>query len=87
MSANAPRLRLSSLAVSCMYAGCKHCLPTIEKLSQVRCRNKKRRTKSSFVVCVRQNLVFQAIFGSVSDDKYFFAIVMKSVVDDKHWLL
>ena len=37
--------------------------------------------------CVRQNLVFRAIFGSVSDDKYFFAIVMKSVVDDKHWLL
>lgn len=23
-------------------------------------------------VCVRQNLVFRAIFGSVSDDKYFF---------------
>lgn len=24
-----------------------------------------------FVVCVRQNLVFRAIFESVSDDKYF----------------
>ena len=48
---------------------------------------KKRRTKSSFVACVRQNLVFRAIFESVLDDKYFFAIVMKSVVDDKHWLL
>jgi len=25
----------------------------------------------SFFVCVRQNLVFRAVFGSVSDDKYF----------------
>lgn len=40
-----------------------------------------------FCACVRQNLVFRAIFESVLNDKYFFAIVMKSVVDDKHWLL
>ena len=29
ISANATRLRLSLLAVSCTCAGCKHCLPTI----------------------------------------------------------
>lgn len=41
----------------------------------------------AFFMSLGQNLVFKALFGSVSDDKYFFAIVMKSVVDDKHWLL
>lgn len=30
---------------------------------------------------------FYGNFRELSDDKYFFAIVMKSVVDDKHWLL
>lgn len=47
----------------------------------------KARFVSWLVARLRQNLDFRAIFESVSDDKYFFAIVMKSVVDDKHWLL
>ena len=46
MSANALRLRLSSLAVSCTRAGCKRSLPTMQSaLSQVRHRSiKKKRT-------------------------------------------
>ena len=32
---------------------------------------KRRETSRLFFVCVRQNLVFRAIFESVSDDKYF----------------
>lgn len=27
--------------------------------------------------CVLQNLVFKALFGSVSDDKYFFLMIIK----------
>ena len=30
-----------------------------------------------FFTCVRQNLVFKALFGSVSVDKYFLAVIFK----------
>ena len=36
--------------VSCTSAGCKHCLPTTEKLSQVRCRNKKKDERSRLLL-------------------------------------
>ena len=31
----------------------------------------------SFIACVLQNLVFEAIFDNVSDDKYFFLMIIK----------
>ena len=35
-------------------------------------KNKKALAeKQALFLCIRQNLVFRAIFGSVSDDKYF----------------
>ena len=43
----------------------------------------KRKTQSNLMsstgsnVCVRLNLVFGAIFESVSDDKYFLAVIFK----------
>ena len=42
--------------VSCTCAGCKHRLPTIEKLSQVRCRNKKKTNEVVFFWCGQQDL-------------------------------
>lgn len=42
--------------VSCTSAGCKHCLPTNEKLSQVRCRNKKKTNEVVFCcVCTTKS--------------------------------
>lgn len=41
--------------VSCTSAGCKHCLPTIKKLSQVRCRNKKKANEVVFCWCAESN--------------------------------
>ena len=46
MFANALRLRLSSLAVSCTSAGCKRSLPTMQiALSQVRCQGKEKKNE------------------------------------------
>ena len=46
MSANALRLRLSSLAVSCTSAGCKRSLPTMRlALSQVCCQDKEKKNE------------------------------------------
>ena len=42
---------------------------------------------SLLIACVRQNLVFRAIFESVSDDKYFLAAIFKGLLDDKYFFL
>ena len=40
-----------------------------------------------FFICVSlgQNLVFKALFGSVSDDKYFLSVIFKGLLDDKYF--
>lgn len=38
-------------------------------------------------VSLGQNLVFRAVFGSVSDDKYFLAVIFKGVLDNNYFLL
>ena len=42
---------------------------------------------SDLHACVRQNLVFKALFGSVSDDKYFLAVIFKGLLGDKYFFL
>lgn len=36
-----------------------------------------------FDVSLGQNLVFKALFGGVSDDKYFLAVIFKGLSNDK----
>ena len=68
---------LQSVAPATQRAGANKCSTVCRQnvvLFQVRCRMKKDNPFGlSFFACVLQNLVFEAIFDSVSDDKYFWA--------------
>lgn len=44
-------------------------------IKSIKKRSIRKSLQTTTLVCVRQNLVFKAVFESVSDDKYFIAIL------------
>ena len=65
---------------------CRQCTALSQVLSQT--KDMKKRTEIIRFVfvcfaCVRQNLVFEPIFDSVSDDKYFF---IGDILQNRRWL-
>ena len=71
------------------------CVPEYDILSVNICLNTYKKTlnlnnygslfKVYSDVYVWQNLVFKALFGSVSDDKYFLSVIFKGLLDDKYF--